>query len=105
MIDNHHLVYIGVPAVSLIRATFVALVGMLVLAAGFAVAGAVRIRGDATGRSAAAGIASQKPVGTWTGGPVSSNNAASSLPGKVAANAQQSGQCPNLATTVTYKMA
>lgn len=44
MIDNHHLVYIGVLAVSLIGAIFVALVGMLVLAAAFAVAGAVRIR-------------------------------------------------------------
>lgn len=44
MIDNHHLVYIGVLAVYLIGAMIVAMVGMLVLAAGFAVAGIIRIR-------------------------------------------------------------
>lgn len=44
MIDNSHLVYVGVIVLFLICAMVVAVAGMLVLAAGFAVATAVRIR-------------------------------------------------------------
>ena len=44
MIDNNHVVYVGVILLFLICAMIVAVAGMLVLAAGFAVATAVRIR-------------------------------------------------------------
>lgn len=44
MIDNSHLVYVGVVMLFLICALSVAVVGMLVFTAGFAVALAARIR-------------------------------------------------------------